>query len=210
MGGISLLVASAWLASASAGAQDPTVTLPDAYKVQLENAHVRVVRVHYEAGARLAEHTHPAGTTAYIYLNDSDGVVFRHSGSSNRAVTRPAVKAGSIRVASGREEHHTVENPASTPSDFVRVWFKTADGGDRNPRRRLGPDEEFANAQMRITRVTLQDVPVTVAAQREPALVVLLPGGESRWIEAGGRVTIAPAAGAVEAVVRIDFLTAPR
>lgn len=209
MGGISLLVAGAWLTSASAEAQDPTSTLPDAYHVQLDNAHVRVVRVHYAAGARLSEHTHPAGTTAYVYLNDSEGVIFRHSGSSTRAVTRPAVKAGSIRVASGREEHHTAENPAATPSDFLRIWFKTGDGGDRNPRRRLGPDDEFANAQMRITRVALQHGPVTMAAQREPALVVLLPGGKTHWIEAGDRLLIAAAPDAAEAV-RIDFLTAPR
>src|SRR5688572_32156808 len=53
-------------------AQDPTKTLPDAYRVQFENDHVRVVRVHYPAGARLPEHTHPGGTTVYVYLNDSE------------------------------------------------------------------------------------------------------------------------------------------
>ena len=33
------------------GAQDPLTTIPEAYKVQFENDWVRVVRVHYEAGA---------------------------------------------------------------------------------------------------------------------------------------------------------------
>jgi quercetin dioxygenase-like cupin family protein len=56
-------------------AQDPTQTFPDAYQVAFENDFVKVVRVHYEAGAKFAEHTHPAGTTAYVYLNDSEGVV---------------------------------------------------------------------------------------------------------------------------------------
>ena len=37
--------------------QDPTTSLPHAYKVQFENDYVRVVRVHYDAGAR-PEHTH--------------------------------------------------------------------------------------------------------------------------------------------------------
>ena len=60
--------------------QDPTQSLPDAYKVQFENDYVKVVRVHYDAGAKFPEHTHPAGTTAYLYLNDSDGVVFAHVG----------------------------------------------------------------------------------------------------------------------------------
>ena len=45
-------------------AQDPTASLPDAYKVELENTHVKVVRVHYDPGAKLPEHTHAAGTTA--------------------------------------------------------------------------------------------------------------------------------------------------
>ncbi len=98
--------------------QDPTTSLPDAYKVQFENDYVRVVRVHYDAGAKLPEHTHPGGTTVYVYLNDSEGVVFSHVGGSNRAVTRPAVKAGAIRIASGPEEHHTAENTSSTAERF--------------------------------------------------------------------------------------------
>ena len=66
-------------------AQDPTKSLPDAYKVEFENDYVKVVRVHYDAGAKLPEHTHPGGTTAYVYLNDSEGVVF----STSAAATAP-------------------------------------------------------------------------------------------------------------------------
>src|SRR4030095_15500004 len=94
--------------------QDPTQSLPDSYKVQFENDYVRVVRVHYDAGAKLPERTHPRGTTFYVYLNDSEGVVFSHIGGSNRAVTRPAVTAGAIRIASGPEQPHTQENAPST------------------------------------------------------------------------------------------------
>src|SRR5690349_3708540 len=72
-------------------AQDPTETLPGSYQVELDNDIVRVVRVHYDAGAKLPDHTHPAGTTIYVYLNDSDGVVFSHSSGGSRAVTRPPV-----------------------------------------------------------------------------------------------------------------------
>ena len=81
-------------------------SLPDSYKVQFENAYERLVRVHYDAGAKLPDHTHPAGATLYIYLNDSDGVVFSHSSSRNRAVTRPPVKAGAMRLASVRWRCH--------------------------------------------------------------------------------------------------------
>ena len=193
-------------------AQDPTQALPDAYKVQFENDYVRVIRVHYDAGAKLPEHTHPGGTTVYVYLNDSDGVVFRHSGRSNRAVTRPAVTAGSVRVASGPEEHHTAENPASTPSDFLRIWLKTDDAGAGRTMRRLAPgDQEYANKQLRITRMTV--APGTVAsivtAVQEPALLVTVPSGYARWIDADQRAPLTGSHDAVE-FLRIDFLTAPK
>ena len=190
-------------------AQDPTKTLPDAYQVTFENDHVRVVRVHYPAGARLPEHTHPGGTTVYVYLSDSDGVVFRHSGRSNRAVTRPPVKAGGVRVASGPEEHHTAENPASTPSDFLRVWFKTDNGGETNLRRRLSAaDQEFANKQMRITRLSGRGVAFEAPAS-VPALVVSVPDGWVRWVPAGERF-VAESSNSRTEILRLDFLTAPR
>ena len=149
-----VLVAAATTIAAS---QDPTKSLPDAYKVQFENDYVKVVRVHYDAGAKLPEHTHQPGTTAYVYLNDSEGVVFAHVGGSNRTVTRPPVKAGAIRIAAGQEEHHTAENTSATPSDFLRIMFKTDNGGVTNLRQRLAPTEvEFANKQMRITRLRVK------------------------------------------------------
>jgi hypothetical protein len=188
-------------------AQDPTKTLPDSYKVQLDNDYVRVVRVHYDAGAKLPDHTHPPGTTVYVYLNDSEGVTFSHSGNNNRTVTRPPVKAGAVRIASGPEEHHTAENPASTPSDFLRVWFKTDNGGERNLRRRLSPtDNTFENKQMRITRLMVaQGQSMTIDAAQEPALLVSLPSGDTRWIERGQRVPLTTGE-----FLRIDFLTRPQ
>jgi hypothetical protein len=188
-------------------AQDPTKTLPDSYKVQLDNDYVRVVRVHYDAGAKLPDHTHPPGTTVYVYLNDSEGVTFSHSGNNNRTVTRPPVKAGAVRIASGPEEHHTAENPASTPSDFLRVWFKTDNGGERNLRRRLSPtDNTFENKQMRITRLMVaQGQSTTIDTAQEPALLVSLPSGDTRWIERGQRVPLTTGE-----FLRIDFLTRPQ
>ncbi len=201
--------------AAGISAQDPTQTLPDAYKVQFENDYARVVRVHYAAGAKLAEHTHAAGTTVYVYLNDSDGVVFRHSGRSNRAVTRPAVKAGGVRVATGPEEHHTAENPASTPSDFLRILVKTANAGSRNMRRLTRgeypagenvTDEQFENPQLRVTRlIVVPGKPMTLAARPSPSLLITLPSGETRWVDGDTPVTLtAPAE-----LLRLDFLTGP-
>lgn len=198
-------------------AQDPTKTLPDAYQVQFENDHVRVVRVHYPAGAKLPEHTHPGGTTVYVYLNDSEGVVFRHSGRSNRAVTRPPVKAGSVRIATGPEEHHTAENPASTSSEFLRILLKTEPSGQRTtfrfargnyPANEDVVDEQFSNKQLRITRLLARQVAFEAPANT-PALVVSVPAGSVRWVPAGERF-LADSSDSRTEVLRIDFLTSPR
>lgn len=198
-------------------AQDPTKTLPDSYQVLFENDHVRVVRVHYPAGAKLPEHTHPGGTTVYVYLNDSEGVVFHHSGRSNRAVTRPPVKAGSVRIATGSEEHHTAENPASTPSQFLRILLKTEPSGQRTtfrfargayPANEDVVDEQFSNKQLRITRLLARKVAFEAPAS-VPALVVSVPDGSVRWVPAGERF-LADSSDSRAEVLRIDFLTSPR
>jgi hypothetical protein len=185
-----LMTVSTLLFTAVAGiaAQDPLVTLPQAYTLQFENELVKVVRVEYAAGAKLPDHTHPAGTTVYVYLNDSEGVIFAHSGNINRSVTRPPVKAGAVRVSSGPEEHHTAENPSKEPSRFLRIWLKGDTSGARNARARLSPtDTEFSNKQLRITR--LKDGG-TIDAKDAPALIVKVPSGESEWVERGQRATI--------------------
>ena len=196
------------MAAIHSSAQEPTKTLPDSYKVQLENDYVRVVRVHYAAGAKLPDHTHPEGTTVYVYLNDSEGVVFSHSSGSNRAVTRPAVKTGAVRVSTGREEHHTVENPASTPSDFLRILLKTDAVGQRVMYRFQPSEDSFDNKQLRITRVTVVDgKALTIdAPPSQPALIVGVPSGDTQWIAAGTRATVTDPG----AKLRIDLLTAPK
>ena len=189
--------------------QDPTKSLPDSYKVQFENDYARVVRVRYGAGAKLPDHTHAAGTTIYVYLNDSDGVVFRHSGGSNRAVTRPAVKAGAIRVATGPEEHHTAENPASTPSDFLRIWLKTENAGGRTSRRIPPTENEFSNKQVRITRIALAEHDEQTISAKEPALLIEWPSGDEQWLDADTSRAIANHDARTVNYIRIDFLTKP-
>jgi hypothetical protein len=204
--------------AATAAAQDPLKTLPDSYKVQFENAHVKVVRVHFDAGAKLPDHTHPAGTTVYIYLNESDGVTFRHSGNNTRAVTRPPVKAGHVRIAAGPEEHHTAENAGSTPSDFLRIWFKT-DGSASYLRQRLSRgtykagenvvDTQYTNKQMRVTRLIVMQHEEIVFTAKEPALLIEVPSGRERWIEAGEAVRLENHEAPEAEFLRLDFLTRP-
>ena len=199
-------------AAVHSSAQDPIKTLPESYKVQFENDYARVVRVHYAAGAKLPDHAHPPGTTVYFYLNDSEGVVFAHSGRINRSVTRPPVKTGAVRIAGGEEEHHTAENPASTPSDFLRIVLKTDTAGERNPRRRLSPtDTEFVNKQLRITRLSapLNKVTWIETPAGQPSLLVEVPSGNTRWYDAGQRVALTVLHNPAE-LIRIDFLTLPK
>jgi quercetin dioxygenase-like cupin family protein len=183
----------------SASAQDPTRTLPDAYQVAFENDVARVVRVHYDAGAKLPEHTHPAGTTVYVYLNDSEGVVFSHVGGSNRAVTRPPVKAGAIRIAAGQEEHHTAENTSATASDFLRIQLKTIKS--RNLRQRIpapepGGDANSIAVDYRSDQLVIQRFIIapgkSMTAERVamPSLWIAIPSGEARWIDSTDNETI--------------------
>ena len=190
--------------------QDPTKSLPDSYKVEFENDYVRVIRVHYDAGAKLAEHTHPAGTTVYVYLNDSEGVVFKHSGNNTRAVTRPAVKTGAIRISSGPEEHHTAENTSATASDFLRIWLKTENAGARNMRRMPPTESEFSNKQVRITRIALEQHDEQTITAKEPALLIELPSGVEQWLDAGASRPIANHDLRTLNFIRIDFLTKPQ
>ena len=180
-------------------AQDPLTTLPEAYKLQFENAWVKVVRVHYPAGAKLPDHTHPAGTTAYVYLNDSEGVVFRHAGGSNRAVTRPPVKTGSIRLAAGGEEHHNAENPAASPSDFLRIQIKTMTSRNlrqRIPRPALRRDQNSITVDYRSEDLVIQRFIIapgqsmTAEVVTMPSLWVTIPSGETRWVQEARGETI--------------------
>ena len=108
-----------------ADAQDAVTAVPGSYVRQFENDWVRIVRVHYPPYAKLPVHAHPAVACAYVYLNDSGPVVFKHAGADARDATRPPTKAGAFRVFRGIEELHGVENLSPLPSDFLRVEFKT-------------------------------------------------------------------------------------
>lgn len=218
-------------------AQQPDI-VAGTHNVQFENDWVRVTRVRYEAKANLPSHTHPGGTTVFVYLNDSEGIIFRHLGGGGGALTRPPVKTGGLRVTKVPAEEHTVENTSSTPSNFIRLHFKTDPGGELNDRRRLpraavpeGQDltrVEFTNKQMRITRIIIQpghsaEVQTTAT---EPAILVsvtsarltiagnatseinLVPGQE-RWIVEKRREVLSNTGRTPVELIRVDFLTRP-
>src|SRR5215470_6934996 len=129
------------LLTGAALAQDPVKVAPQAYKLEFENEWVKVLRVHYAPKVNLPEHDHPASGAAYVYLNDCGPVIFKHIGLSYGAITRPAVKARSFRLWYAVKETHEVENTGDTPSDFVRVEFKTEPVNARNLHGKFQPEE---------------------------------------------------------------------
>ena len=193
-------------------AVDPVKALPDSYKLEFENNFVRVVRVHYDVGAKLPEHIHPGGMTAYVYLNDNEGVVFDHAGGGERPYLRPPVKAGGARFQTSAEEHHTLENVSATPSDFMRIWYKTdkVDLGNAIRRRIALSEAEYSNKATRITRPSFDaGKPLLVPVSEHPSLLVAWPSGAFHWIEPKASPSIPTGDPDTQGFVRIEFLTAP-
>jgi Tfp pilus assembly protein PilF len=193
--------------------------------------------VHYAPHAKIPEHDHTAFGAAYVYLNDAGPVIFKHVGLSYGAVTRPAVKAGSFRLYKAVKETHEVENPSDTPSDFLRVEFKTEPAKDPNTLRGKFFREEtsagenfqkvqFENEQVRVTRLICAAGKKCdfIATATEPALLLALtaahfksaPGapiklalGQTRWLEASKQEQWENAGGEAAELLRFDFKTPP-
>jgi hypothetical protein len=189
----------------TAGAQDPVKTLPDSYRLDLENEWVRVIHVRYAAHAKLPAHDHPTVPTAYVYLNDAGPVLFKHIGLSYGVIGRPATVAGAVRLARAVQEVHEVENPGDTPSEFLRVELKRLPD-DPPLRGRLYPEPhpagenvskvQFESDHLRVTRrACAPELPCDLSpATDTPALLVALSaarlqgaeGGDPRSFEVGG------------------------
>ena len=194
-----LLAAIAFHFTAAAFPQDPLKVAPQAYRLQFENEWVKVTRVHYGPRAKIPVHDHSRWPAAYVYLNDAGPVIFRHTDWEHPVLTRPAVKAGSFRLSPTRavNETHEVENPTDTPSDFLRIEFKTRPAGrntlrGRFPRAQYPAGEnfrkvEFENEQVRVTRLGCAPRrSLAVAADpSEPALLVALSPGRVKSAAAG-------------------------
>ena len=181
------------LSTSQSFAQDPSKTLPQNYKLEFENEWVKVTRVHYGPHEKLPPHRHTQTASAYVYLNDSGPVVFKHIGLEYGAVTRPATKAGSFRLYRGLTEMHEVENLSELPSDFLRVEFKTEPVNDKSLRGRFFREDypagenfqkvQFENEQIRITRLVCgkgRTLAVSTSASEPALLVALTPSSLKR------------------------------
>ena len=213
---------AAVLCSASVLAQDPVKTLPENYQLQFENEYVRVTRVHYGPYAKLPAHAHTSLATAYVYLNDSGPVAFKHVGADYGTVTRQATVARSFRLFRGVEEVHEVENLSHVPSEFLRVEFKTDPVDARTLRGKFLNEPtfkevlqkvQFQNAQIRITRLFWpKGAAIQIGDTAGPSLIVWLSEremGQVHWLGAGRQATLTNPHAASREAIRIEFLTSP-
>ena len=83
---------------------DPAVVDQRHYKVEFENGQVRVLRVHYEAHDKGAEHQHMLNRVV-VYLNN-----------------QPGAKADDVRMSGPAT--HTEENAGDRPADRIAVELK--------------------------------------------------------------------------------------
>jgi hypothetical protein len=89
---------------ASASKLDPAVVDTKHYKVEFENEHVRVLRIHYDAHEKGATHEHILNRVV-VYLNDQSGG-----------------KADDVRMAGAAT--HAEENTTDQPADRIAVELK--------------------------------------------------------------------------------------
>ncbi|MES2521596.1 MAG: hypothetical protein V4617_02775 [Gemmatimonadota bacterium] len=228
----SIAILSAGVARAQAP-QDGLVAYPNVYKVQFENAYVRLIRVRLPGDANLGDHTHPAGIMLHVYFNDADPVQFNHDGPPND-VTRPHVRARSYRVGRATPETHSVINTGAGTSDYMRVELKTE--GDEGLLRRIpviplvdstATVVDMNNTQYRSSRVTVasgQSIELTASASQPFLLialtdaitvtrtgsppVTLVTGGE-HFVDAAQSTVVRNASAGPVQLLRVDFLTKP-
>jgi hypothetical protein len=209
-------------ASVVVTAQEGPVTLPANYRVQFENAWVKVTSVRYEPLQKLPAHRHTPNPSAYVYLNDGPAVKFRHIGGHNAVATRAATKAGAFRVYKGLEEVHEVENTGDSPSEFLRVELKTAvldPDAFRGKFERPPPSFNVVHldhAQTTISRLWAQPgESILVAASNQPALLIALRAGagfttgQERWLDSGSQVQVTNTTTEAIDFLRFEFKTSP-
>lgn len=104
-----------------AKAQDPVKTESTHYTVLLENADVRVLKIHYAPGSKSTMHQHP--DSIVVPLAPSK-VRFHLAGGKSEDASLPSESA--TYMAAGT---HAPENIGTTPVDAVLVEFKAAKPG---------------------------------------------------------------------------------
>ena len=122
-----LCVAVCLLAATSAFSQDAAKVDPKHYKVESENAEMRILRVHYGPHEKSVMHSHPSG--AVVYLTDGsmifhmpDGKTQNLSGKTGQALYTPAIV-------------HLPENTGDKPFDAVVIEMKNGAAASKSAKK---------------------------------------------------------------------------
>ena len=112
---VSLLVVT------TAFGQDAAKVDPKHYKVESENAQVRILRVHYGPHEKSVMHSHPDGVAIYLskgsmVFHFPDGKTQNATGKAGQALYTPAVV-------------HDPENTGDKPFDAIVIEIKSGAAG---------------------------------------------------------------------------------
>jgi quercetin dioxygenase-like cupin family protein len=102
-------------------AQDAVKVDPTHYKVETENAQVRVLRVHYGPHEKSVMHSHPASVAVFL----SDGAV--RFTDPNGKTQDSVVKKGQVMYTPAQT--HNPENTGNAPFEVIVIELKG--GGER-------------------------------------------------------------------------------
>lgn len=111
-----MLVAAVCLAASMLQAQDPVKVDPKHYKVEFENAKVRVLRIHYEPHAKSIMHSHP--DSVVVFLTDGASKMTMPDGKSQTM----DMKAGQTMFAPAGS--HLPENAGDKDFELIQVELK--------------------------------------------------------------------------------------
>jgi hypothetical protein len=201
MNGRRLLPALVLTVATSASAQNPLETLPNNYKLDMENQWVRVIRVHYAPNEKVPVHDHAEGPVVYVYLTDGGPVRFQHFTPREVLAIRPATKQGGFRMHHALVERHSVENVSDIPSDFLRVELKALSSTTQIPDVKVDPPVlsagenlekvEFEDENLRIVRSVCAGHKTCIAREvLSPALeIAFTPVTLARNAARLGRIT---------------------
>ncbi len=175
------------LAATMALAQDPVKVDPKHYKVEVENAQVRILRITVGPHEKTPMHEHPAGVV--VWLTDANGKLTTAEGKTEEFHTQ----AGQAEW-SGPEKHWG-ENTSDKPLEVIQVELKrpgakaTATAGWVDPAA-AEPKHykvEFENDQVRVLRYAAGPHGKSAMHDHPAHIVVTFGEGQTRFTLPDGK-----------------------
>ena len=123
-----LVLACCFVTYAGMSVQDTAANHPPAFKVEIDNPQVRVVRRYHAPHEKVPMHTHKNGVV--VYLTEVREISTESDGKS-RQVTR---HAGDVIWSPAHT--HSLENLADTPIEVIEIELKSIPSGSLHSRSR--------------------------------------------------------------------------